>query len=66
MRITRFVFLMLTTSLATYWMNEAILAGEFSWAIVYGFFVLRNLRVSYQVSKMVRFFDMINKSNKKK
>lgn len=64
MKITRFIFLMLTTALVTYWMNEAILAGEFTWAIVYGFFLVRNLRLSYQASKIVRFFEHINKKKK--
>ncbi|MER0122487.1 DUF3272 family protein [Streptococcus sp. ZJ93] len=61
MRISQFLFLALTTALATYWMNEAILAGEYMWAAIYGFFVVRNLRWSYRVSKVIRVFEDLTK-----
>ncbi|MBF0835272.1 DUF3272 family protein, partial [Bacteroides acidifaciens] len=48
MRVTKFIFLAITTALATYWMNEAFLAGNYFWASIYGFFVIRNLRLSYR------------------
>ncbi|MBF0775210.1 hypothetical protein BVE84_01540 [Streptococcus azizii] len=61
MRVTQFIFLMLTTVLATYWMNEAILAGEYLWAAIYGFFVIRNLRMSYRVSKVIQVLESLTK-----
>ncbi|MBF0777237.1 DUF3272 family protein [Streptococcus cuniculi] len=57
MRVTQFIFLAITTALATYWMNEALFAREYFWATIYGFFVLRNLRFSYRVSKVIQVLE---------
>ncbi|MBF0818949.1 DUF3272 family protein [Streptococcus acidominimus] len=61
MRVTKFIFLAITTALATYWMNEAFLAGNYFWASIYGFFVIRNLRLSYRVSKVIQVLENLTK-----
>lgn len=54
--------LALTTALATYFMNDSILAGDYFFAGIFGLIVLRNLHFSYQITKVIRFF---NKPTKK-
>ncbi|MBF0786790.1 MULTISPECIES: DUF3272 family protein [unclassified Streptococcus] len=61
MRVTQFIFLTITTVFATYWMNESILAGDYVWTLIYGFFVVRNLRLSYRVSKVIRVLENLTK-----
>ena len=61
MRIPEFLFLSLITGLATYWMNESILAGSYLWASLYGAVVVRNLYFSYRVSRFIRVVEKLTK-----
>ena len=61
MRIPEFIFLALITGLATYWMNESILAGSYFWASLYGAIVARNLYFSYRVSRFIRVVENLTK-----
>ena len=61
MRIPEFIFLALITGLATYWMNESILAGSYLWASFYGVIVARNLYFSYRVSRFIRVVENLTK-----
>ncbi|HFI0149617.1 TPA: DUF3272 family protein [Streptococcus suis] len=63
MQIPQFLFLAFTTAFATYFMNSSILSGDFLFAGLYGFFVYRNLRFSYRVTKFLR---LVEKSTKRK
>ena len=62
MRQSQFLFLAITTALATYFMNESILAGDFVFAALYACILGRNLHFSYKVTKVIRF--MTNHSKK--
>ncbi|WP_447449431.1 DUF3272 family protein [Streptococcus gallinaceus] len=44
-------------------MNAAFLAGDYFWACLYAFFVFRNLRFSYRVTK---FIEAVTTRPKKK
>lgn len=57
MKLSHFLFLVVTTILATYFMNASILSGDFLIAGVYGFIVYRNLHFSYKVTRLIRLFD---------
>ncbi|MGT2756455.1 DUF3272 family protein [Streptococcus ovuberis] len=53
----QFIFLALSTGIATYLFNEALMAGRFGFAIFWGAILARNLRVSYQLSKWIRAIE---------
>lgn len=57
MRLSHFIFLALTTILATYFMNASILAGDFLIAGIYAFIVIRNLHFAYKVTQFIRLFN---------
>ncbi|MDO5078188.1 MAG: DUF3272 family protein [Streptococcus minor] len=61
MRIAEFLFLAVVTVLSTYWMNEAILAGSYFWATLYGMIVVRNLYFTYRVSRFIRVVETLTK-----
>ncbi|MBY5035266.1 DUF3272 domain-containing protein [Streptococcus gallolyticus] len=63
MRVSQFLILAIFTALATYWMNAAFIAGDYFWACLYAFFVFRNLRFSYRVTKFIQ--TVIPRSKKK-
>lgn len=61
MRIPEFLFLALMTGLSTFWMNEAILAGSYFWASLYGAIVARNLIFTYRVSRFIKVVENLTK-----
>lgn len=57
MKWTQFIPLAIFTLLATYWMNDAILSGQYFWAGLYAVIVVRNLHFSYQVTQAIRLMN---------
>ncbi|TCD46144.1 DUF3272 family protein [Streptococcus sp. X16XC17] len=47
-------------------MNDAILTGQYFWALLYGFFVFRNPRFSYRITKFIRLVELSGPITKKK
>lgn len=61
MRLSQFLFLVVTTGVATYWMNHFLLEGQVFGALFAGFFVVQNLLLSYRVTKLIRLLEQATK-----
>lgn len=57
MRLSQFLLLAIFTALATYWMNESFLTGQFIWAGLFAYFVFRNLYYSYRITKFIQTME---------
>lgn len=57
MRFFDFFLLAITTAFATFWMNEAFLAGQIFWGFLYGAVLARNLRFAYKITLFIRLVE---------
>lgn len=63
----QFLLLALSTAFATYFFNEALMAGQYIFVVFGGAILVRNLRVSYQLSKIIKVIeDQVNPFKQKK
>ncbi|MGT2910527.1 DUF3272 family protein [Streptococcus cameli] len=61
MRFFDFLLLATMTCLATFWMNESFMAGQYFWAFLYGAIVARNLRFAYKITLFIRIMEAATK-----
>lgn len=67
MTIRQFIFVALLCSFETYFFNDAILSGNYIFAIFWGFLLYRDLRRAHTINKLTKtIVDSLKDPNSKK
>lgn len=60
----QFIVLAISTAIMTYFFNVAAMGGQYFLMAFLGFFLLRNVHASYQLSRFIRILEEQNTKKK--